>query len=226
MNGNTGKPVPKKPPVSDRLSLTERYTASEHSTALDEVERGDCTLALILERQAVGNRFFSDVIPMNIFIPGDICAIETCNLATPERAWNEFERTLPGTKRPASEYGVLIFKTEAEHSHPATWLVGRRSPSLAQRFAAALKIHDIEDALDVIFEAVDLALLAGKFRECDRALASVNVDEWPTDLLGGLLSITLAASHELPARAAFFERTRRVLIERGDDTPGLLDGLE
>jgi len=218
--------VPKNPPVSDRLSLTELDTASEYSTALGELDRADCALDLLDERPPVVNGFFSNVRPKNILIPGDACVIVICDLARPQRTWNEFKRTPLGTKRLTSEYGVLIFKGEAEHAQPPIGPVTPRTPSLTQQLAAALKAHDTETALDAIFDAVDSALLAGRFRECDRALALVNVDEWPTDLLGGLLSITAAASHELPARAAFFERTRRVLNERGDDTVGLLDGLE
>lgn len=226
MNGDIGRLVQTNPLIGKRLSPSDLDTASGHLTALDELDWGDCALDLVAERPSVVNAFFSNVIPMNIMIPGDTCVIVTCDLATPQRTWNEFKHTPPGTKRLVSEHGVLIFKAEAEHPLSQDRAVTARPPSLSQHLAAALKLHDIEDALDVIFDAVDSALTAGRFRECNRALASVNVDEWPTDLLGGLLSITAAASHELPARAAFFERTRRVVNERGDDTPGLLDGLE
>ncbi len=218
--------MPKNRPASNRLSLTELDTASECSTALNEFDRADCALDVIDERPPVVNGFYTNVTQKNIATQSDACVVVTCDFATPERNWAEFKGRPPGAVRLTSEYGSLLLKAEAEHPQLATWLVGRRSPSLVQRFAAALKLHDIEDALDVIFDAVDSALLAGRFRECNRALASVRIDEWSTDLLIGLLSITLAASHKLPARAALFESTRRVVKGRGDDTPGLLDGLE
>jgi hypothetical protein len=84
----------------------------------------------------------------------------------------------------------------------------------------------IEACLDAIFDTVDTALSAGRFQEVNLAIESVNVSEWPSDLLAGLLSITAAASHELPSRAAFFKRVRCRLSERGEDTDTLLRGLE
>ena len=218
--------MPKNRPVSDRPSLTELDTASEYSTALSELDRGDCALDVVDERPSVVNGFYSNVTQEDIVIHVDACVVVICDLATPRRNWVEFKRTPPGAKRLASEYGVLTFKAAAEHAQPLIRPVTPRTPSLTLQLAAALKAHDTETALDAIFDAVDSALLAGRFRECDRALASVNVAEWPTDLLIGLLSITLAASHKLPARAAFFERAQRALSQRGEDTLGLLDGLE
>lgn len=224
--GDIGRLMQKNRPASNRYWFTELDTASEVSTALDEFDRADCALGVIDEPPSAIHGFYSNIPQDNIAIQRDACVVVIRDPATTKRNWVEYLGRPPGAVRLTSEHGTLFLKAATEHSPPTTWPMVLRSPSLTQRFAEALKLQDVEDALDVIFNAVDSALTAGRFRECNRALASVSVDEWPTDLLGGLLSITAAASHELPARAAFFERTRRVVIERGDDTPGLLDGLE
>ena len=218
--------MPKNPPVSDRSAVAELDAASDYSTTVLESERPDCALDLLDERPSGFSAVFSNAIPKDICISVDTCAVVTCDRPTLQRNWTEFKRTPPGTKRLSSEYGVLIIKSEAQQRQPPIAPLAPRTPSLAQQLTAALRAHDTEAGLDAIFDAVDTALLASRFRECDRALASVKVSEWPTDLLIGLLSITLAASHRLPARPAVFERTRRVLIERGDDAAALLDGLE
>jgi len=212
--------------VSDGSSFAEEDTASGYATPLSGFDRADCALGVVDEPPAVVYGVRSNSIHESITIQGDACVVVTCDLATPERSWAEFRRTPRGTKRLTSDCRVFTLKTEVENPQPPNRPVAPRTPSLTQQFAAALKNDDTEGALDAIFDAVDTALLADRFRECNRALAAVRVDEWSTDLLIGLLSITAAASHELPERAAFFERTRRALVERGDDTPGLLDGLE
>lgn len=97
---------------------------------------------------------------------------------------------------------------------------------MLDQLTKALECSNVDDALDVIFDTIDDALLDGKFKECNQALASININEWSTDLLGGILSITLAASHKLPERVAFFRKVRNAIIKRGELEPGLLDGLE
>lgn len=216
----------KSPPVSNRLSLAEQDAASEYPTPLAESTRLDCATDLLDERPSRVSALFSNVRPRDIYLPADTSAVMTCDLATHQRSWNEFKRMPLGVKRSTTDYGILVLWLEPEYEQPPKRPAPAGTQSLAQRLGAALKARDTESGLDAIFDAVDTALLAGRFRECNRALASVNVDEWPTDLLVGLLSITLAASDKLSARAAFFERARRALKERGEDTADLLVGLE
>ena len=83
-----------------------------------------------------------------------------------------------------------------------------------------------DEALDEIFDAVDSALTAGRFADVDHAIALVDVAETSTDELGAWLSITAAASHKLPSRAAFFKRVVDIANKRGENKPGLFDGLE
>jgi len=211
--------------MSDRFVLVEPDAAPEYSTSLDELDRANWAPDLE-ERRLVVGALHSGGTPRNVEIPNDLCIILTLDYPIPQQDWIQSKSAPPETESLTSEHRALFVTGSSAYPESLNWALTPRTRSLTQQFAAALKAHDTEAALDALFDAVDTALLAGRFRECDRALASVHVSEWPTDLLIGLLSITLAASHKLPARAAIVERTRRVLTERGDDTVGLLNGLE
>jgi hypothetical protein len=84
-----------------------------------------------------------------------------------------------------------------------------------------------DEAIDVLFREVDGMLLAGEFERCDQFLQIVDLSRLDTELIVGVLSVTLKASDKLPSRAEFFRR----VSERFRDLPtgraaGLLRGLE
>jgi hypothetical protein len=83
-----------------------------------------------------------------------------------------------------------------------------------------------EEALDLIFDAIDDMLLASKFRECDSALSRISVDDLSNSQLLTVLTATIAARDRLPFRKALLNRAKLELERRGADAPRLLAGLE
>jgi len=83
------------------------------------------------------------------------------------------------------------------------------------------------DAIYTLFDKIDLMLSGGKFSDCDRMLRNLPIEDLPTEIIGGILSITLPATpDELPSRAEFFRRVYREIERRGEDARRLLAGLE
>jgi len=83
-----------------------------------------------------------------------------------------------------------------------------------------------DTALDLIYDSVDELLRRGQFALCDSILSQVNVAECSVDVLMALLTATAPASANLATRGEFLRGVERVLENRGEYEPGLLDGLE
>jgi len=90
-----------------------------------------------------------------------------------------------------------------------------------------LKNPDSTDAqLDILFDWTDSMMTAGRFHDLDAAIAAYQPEQMETALLLGVLTATLPARSKLPARAKFYEDVERIVAERGEMEPGLLDGLK
>ena|SRR5258706_999632 len=77
-------------------------------------------------------------------------------------------------------------------------------------------------AIDVLFENIDEL---GN-QQCDLALRSIDLTRLDTNLLVGLLSITLERAPELPSRVALVRAVeQRLLVLAPDRLAGLLAGL-
>jgi hypothetical protein len=84
----------------------------------------------------------------------------------------------------------------------------------------------IDDAVDVLFSNLDEMLLVGHFSRCNALLRVVDLKKLDTNLLVGLLSITLSAKALLPERADVVGRVEARLNELDPSrTARLLDGL-
>ena len=83
----------------------------------------------------------------------------------------------------------------------------------------------IDAALDVLFDAIDDPEIGGRFEEVNALLVDPSTAQLHTDLLIGMLVTTLPCKSKLPARPAYCEAVRLVLIERHEDVDALLDGL-
>lgn len=81
-------------------------------------------------------------------------------------------------------------------------------------------------ALDIVYKEINNWLCSGEFELCNCLLKHLNPDKLNIDISLGLLTITLAASHLLPARQAFFLKFRKYLHYWNEDTHELLSGLE
>ena len=55
-------------------------------------------------------------------------------------------------------------------------------------------------ALDILFDHIDDMFLAGKFKECDKVLPTIDLERLNTSLLVGLMMITFAAKDKLTYR--------------------------
>ena len=80
--------------------------------------------------------------------------------------------------------------------------------------------------MDHFFDLFDDLLLEGRFEKIDNILLSLETDTLSSEVLVGLLSITLAAKEELKHREKFVEkaerRMRRIDPDRADN---LIEGL-
>lgn len=85
-----------------------------------------------------------------------------------------------------------------------------------------------DDALDLIFERVDDALLAGEFDRVDAVLDAVKLDKLDSALVVGFLSVTRAAKSKLARRGVFVVRARARLLDLGcaDRINQLMSGLD
>lgn len=89
--------------------------------------------------------------------------------------------------------------------------------------AISLCGHGNKDAaLDVIFDKIDDWLCEGKFDECNQFLGRLNVEETPTVLLLGVLTITYAADKYLENRHGVFARSWATITARGENAEKLL----
>ena len=78
----------------------------------------------------------------------------------------------------------------------------------------------------IIFRRVEEMMQYGHLSELNDRLREIDVDATDTDLLLAWLTAILPVRYQLPARLELFAETKRVMIERGDFEPGILDGLE
>src|SRR5690606_2216483 len=79
---------------------------------------------------------------------------------------------------------------------------------------------------DAIYDAVDEALLAGKFAEIDSMLQMHGVEYASRHVSLAILTATLPARDKLPHRAEYFERVKRFLVARCEYREGMLIGLD
>lgn len=80
-------------------------------------------------------------------------------------------------------------------------------------------------ALDLLYEAIDERLRHGRFTDLDELLAKVSVETLSIDMILGLLTATLPATSQLPARNRLRVEAETVLRNRGEYEDGLLAGL-
>ncbi|MEX1231932.1 MAG: hypothetical protein WEB58_16925 [Planctomycetaceae bacterium] len=83
-----------------------------------------------------------------------------------------------------------------------------------------------EAALDLVYDSIDGSLKRGQFVEVDAILEQVQVTDYSTDILIGLLTATLPARSKLQARPQFFRDVEACLLSRHEYEEGLLTGLE
>lgn len=85
---------------------------------------------------------------------------------------------------------------------------------------------DFDDWISALYARVDTWLRQGEFAACDAYLASLDLSGFAAVQCVAVLSITLAARHELCCRPALVERVEARLLELAPDRiAGLMDGL-
>ena len=84
-----------------------------------------------------------------------------------------------------------------------------------------------DTALDVLFDHIDDMLCNGEFQKCDDGIQQIDLERLDTNLLVGVLSITLAAREKLTRRAQVVQaiRKRLEILAPGRVEP-LTEGLE
>ena len=87
------------------------------------------------------------------------------------------------------------------------------------------KLGHTDAALDLLYDAIDECLTAGRFSELASCLRGIQPASLSLDLLLGILTVTLPAKSRLPTREAFKDKVERVLRQRGEWEVGILTGL-
>lgn len=83
-----------------------------------------------------------------------------------------------------------------------------------------------DDAIDILFEALDELLLAERYENCDAILQALDVDRMSATLLVGCISFTQLAARHLPSYPAFFAAVEsRLRVLAPDRVDRLLWGL-
>jgi hypothetical protein len=85
---------------------------------------------------------------------------------------------------------------------------------------------NVDKALDLVYASVDQMLRSSRFANVDSLLSTVPIENYSTDILLTLLTVTYPAKHRIPSRAGFFQSTRNILQQRGEDVDTLLVGLD
>ncbi len=86
--------------------------------------------------------------------------------------------------------------------------------------------YDPDTDIDVLFKRVDDLLSSGNFAACDKFLDAFDVNAHDTNLLVGVLSITVNAKDGLEARPRLVERVEARLMQLAPDRiDGLMSGL-
>ena len=103
-------------------------------------------------------------------------------------------------------------------SHPHWWL---------DDVYSLVKKGRNDDAIDVLFDAIDDMLIAGEFVKCNDALEAVKLELLNPALIVSVMMITFAAAEHLPYRDTLFELSaeRLSIIAPDTDSDDLLSGL-
>lgn len=80
----------------------------------------------------------------------------------------------------------------------------------------------VDPAVDLLFQHVDDLLSAGQFARCDDLIRTIDLKRFDTNLLVGVLSVTLGAADKLSARASLVEK---VAVRLGELAPSRVDRL-
>jgi hypothetical protein len=84
-----------------------------------------------------------------------------------------------------------------------------------------------EKRLDIIYDVIDDALIAGKFNEINQMFTEIKCGEFEATELLGFLTITLMAHSKLPNRAWFYDQCKIHLLKDHPltEVKQMLDGL-
>lgn len=135
---------------------------------------------------------------------------------------------VPNICREVTQQTGLLFVVYKKASIVRSSRVKKRASlsSFLTRAQRLLERRSIDEALDLVYDVADEMLLAGEFNRLNTVLCRTEVDRLHSDILLGVLTITAAASSQLPDRPSFFAKVETVLRKRGDFEDGLLAGLE
>ena len=99
---------------------------------------------------------------------------------------------------------------------------------MLEKILELCKENKIDQAIDILFYDIDTFLINDNFDAVDKYLFSMNLKEYPVDILIGFLTITLSARSKLAHRDLFLERVTFELKKRNipsNDLEALLSGL-
>lgn len=87
-------------------------------------------------------------------------------------------------------------------------------------------MNKIDTCLDLLYEYIDMLLCCGQFEEVNEILATISIPESGTNVLIGLLTLTLVPRSLLNERETFYMNVEAELKKRDCWSDDLLVGLK
>lgn len=79
---------------------------------------------------------------------------------------------------------------------------------------------NVDFSIDMVFDHINNLLLEKNFKEVNRILEDINIEQLQSFALLAFLTITIAAKDKLPSREVYYNSLQDIL------SPNLLKGLE
>lgn len=145
----------------------------------------------------------------------------------PKKAWNQHlaYTSVAGSEGAALAWIRMVLEEEIETAAPQKDLDETPFAWLTEIYAL-VKAGNPDDALDILFRQIDELLVLDQASQCEDILRSIDLQKLDSNLLVGLLSITLPIASTSTARAKVFERIeRRFRLDFPSRADRLLAGL-
>lgn len=166
--------------------------------------------------------------------------LEELHNINPTALWARIENASRPQMRIGIEYSFAIDRTIfgslppelarqlASPAPPPGGFAGSTSQVLQDFILRANRLHHagyVDTSLDLIYSSVDDLLLQHRLAFLDSVLLDAHPDEWPTDIIIGLLTTTYAVRKKLACRARFVEQALAALRVREELDPRTLQRI-
>ena len=131
-----------------------------------------------------------------------------------------FPYTADGPESGVHSYGLVI-SYESRRIYPPE----SRQPGFITQALSAERTGDVDRALDIVFESIELLLKRRKFDELSTVISGIKVEELTVDTGIGLLTATLPAADQIKSRPKFYSEFEQYMKDSGQYEVNMLTGL-